>query len=96
MRLTGESDASCRDVSELVTQPPIPPEAAKVSKERLTVHVGRTLVERLRNAAYWTPGLTLSALAEQALEDGIARLERERGGPFPCRHARLRAGRPPG
>ena len=79
-----------------MTQPPTPPEQAKVSKERLTVHVARTLVERLRNAAYWTPGLTLSALAEQALEDEIARLERERGGPFPCRRARLRAGRPPG
>ena len=64
------------------------------TKERLTVNLPRELAERARNAVYWTPGLTLAALAEEALLKALARLEKENGGPFRHRNGKLPAGRP--
>jgi len=66
----------------------------KVIKERLTVHLPVELIERIKNAVYWTPGLTLAGLAEEAFTAAVERLERERGGPFPPRRAELKGGRP--
>ncbi len=67
---------------------------ARVVKERLTVHLPVDLIERVKNAVYWTPGLTLAGLAEEALTAVVERLERERGGPFPPRQSELKGGRP--
>ncbi len=63
-------------------------------KERLTVHVPRDVVERVKNAVYWTPGLTLARLSETALLAEVERLEQERGGAYPPRTEELRGGRP--
>lgn len=68
--------------------------AKKVIKERLTVHLPVELIERIKNAVYWTPGLTLAGLAEEALAAAVERLERERGEPFPPRRSELKGGRP--
>lgn len=65
-------------------------------RTRLTVYVPPHLAERARDAVFWTPELTLSALVAEALERRLRDLERERGGPFPPRTARLRPGRPVG
>src|ERR1700694_4122292 len=43
------------------------------------------VLERARNAVYWTPGLTLTDLATQALAAAVDDLEDERGRPFPTR-----------
>lgn len=61
-------------------------------KLRLTVHVPSDLIERAKNAVFWTPGLTLAALAEQALERELKLIEQ--GKPFPPRTSELRGGRP--
>ena len=66
----------------------------RVLKERLTVHLPVDLIERVKNAVYWTPGLTLARLAEEALTAAVERLERERGEPFPPRRSELKGGRP--
>ncbi len=66
----------------------------KIRKERLTVHLPVELIERVKNAVYWTPGLTLAGLAEEALTLAVERLERERGEPFPPRKSELKGGRP--
>jgi len=71
---------------------PTPP--PKVVKQRLTVHLPVDLIERVKNAVYWTPGLTLAALAEEALRKAVDELEKERGEPFPPRKQELRGGRP--
>jgi len=63
-------------------------------KERLTVHLTAELINRVRNAVYWTPGLTLSTLAEKALERAVNDLEEQRGEPFPQRRGELKGGRP--
>jgi hypothetical protein len=63
-------------------------------KKRATFHLSADLIDRLRNAVYWSPGLTLAGLAEEALERKLAELEAERGEPFPERKEELRGGRP--
>lgn len=62
-------------------------------RQRFTVHLPADLVEQLRRAVFWTPGLTLSDLAENALRQAVGRLEKERGGPFPELRGSIR-GRP--
>ena len=52
------------------------------------------LLERAKNAVFYTPGLTLAALTEIALVTQLDRLERKYGGPYPARTAALRVGRP--
>lgn len=52
------------------------------------------LVERLRNAVYWTPGLTLTAAVTEALQHCVEDMEKEHGGAFPKRERQLRIGRP--
>jgi len=61
---------------------------------RLTVSLPSDLVDRLRNAVYWSPDLTLAWLIAQSLRTSLAELESLRQGPFPKRTNALRAGRP--
>jgi hypothetical protein len=67
---------------------------SRVTKERLTVHVPVELIDRVKNIVYWTPGLTLARLAEEALTKEVEKREKERGEPFPHRAEELRGGRP--
>lgn len=69
-------------------------EPARVTKERLTVHLPVDLIDRVKNAVYWTPGLTLAGLSEDALRKAVDRLEKERGEPYPARRSELKGGRP--
>ncbi len=65
------------------------------AKQRITLHISTELVDRIKNAVYWEPGLTVAGFAEEAFTDAIDTLEKERGEPFPQRkHHRLRGGRP--
>ena len=66
----------------------------KVRKIRSTFHLPMELLERARDAVYWTPGLTLSSLCEAGLRSEIVNLERKRGEAFPKRAGDLKAGRP--
>jgi len=70
------------------------PSAVPVRKERLTVHLPVDLIERVKNAVYWTPGLTLAQLAAEALRQAIDAREAARGAPFPPREHNLTVGRP--
>ena len=63
-------------------------------KQRATFYLPEGLIDRARNAAYWTPGMTLGAIAERGIAAEIDRLERWRGESFPPRDAELRGGRP--
>lgn len=63
-------------------------------KERLTIHLSQGLIERLKNAVYWTPGLTLAELGETGLTHLVNELEAERGTPFEPRTGELKGGRP--
>ena len=58
------------------------------------MHLPLDLIDRLRNAVFWSPGLTLAGLAEQALADAVAVLEKKNGKAFPPRKEELKGGRP--
>ena len=64
------------------------------AKKRITISIDSGLLERVKNAVYWTPGLTLTGLAEGALDTAITELERKRGNEFPERKDELKRGRP--
>jgi post-segregation antitoxin (ccd killing protein) len=65
-----------------------------MAKSQIAVTVTEELADRARDAVYWTPGLTLSGLVEEALEREIRRRERARGESFPKRKGDLPSGRP--
>jgi hypothetical protein len=54
------------------------------------------LIERMQDAVYWTPGLTMAGLAEAAIERELAKMQRKRGGAFPRRERDPQRGRPVG
>ncbi len=65
------------------------------TKQRITIHISSAVIDRVKNAVYWEPGLTLAGFAEEALAQALENLEAERGAPFPQRREhRLRGGRP--
>jgi len=43
---------------------------------------------------YWTPGLTLASLAEDAFSKAVDDLEKEKEAKFPKRKEELKTGRP--
>jgi hypothetical protein len=61
---------------------------------RLTVSLPGDLVDRLRDAVYWSPDLKLAWLIARSLQASLADLETSRQGPFPKRMMGLRSGRP--
>ncbi|BCA55694.1 hypothetical protein W02_28340 [Nitrospira sp. KM1] len=63
-------------------------------KVRLTVNLPTDLVEQMRDAVYWTPGLTLAWVIARAMRESLADLHATNRGPFPRRAKPLRAGRP--
>ena len=68
--------------------------ALKTGKQKLTVHLEAALADRVKNAAYWNPRLTIAAIAEQGIRLAIERFEREHGGKYPPREGDLVGGRP--
>lgn len=70
------------------------PDSTPVPRERFTVKLPVPVIERARNAVYWTSDLTLAGLTGKALEHYIDLLEAERGESFPPRTGELKLGRP--
>lgn len=66
------------------------------AKARYTLHLPVDLMERAKNASYWTPGLTLAALAEAGIRAEVERLEKAHGKRFKARERDLVGGRPLG
>jgi len=62
-------------------------------KQRVTISLPTPLIERLRNAVYWTGHRPLVALVSEAIEDIVAQMEEVNGGAYPQRVAPLKVGR---
>jgi hypothetical protein len=73
---------------------PRPPERKTVERKRLTVSLPLELLERSRNTVYWTKGLTLARLLEEALTTSLDHREELNGQPFQRRLEDLKGGRP--
>lgn len=63
-------------------------------RQRMTVSLPTDLLERMRDAAYWTPGTTMAGLISSALEELLNHLESKNGRPFSPRLQDLKPGRP--
>ena len=63
-------------------------------KQKLAVKLPSDLVEKARDAVYWTPGMTLNGLVQFALSHTLECMESLRGVPFPPRGRNLPTGRP--
>lgn len=67
---------------------------AESRKQRVTITLPVALLERLRNAVYWTGHGPLARLISDALDDAVTHMEQSNGKPFPQRLAPLKRGRP--
>lgn len=56
-------------------------------KEKMTIQISKDTIERAKNTVYWTPGLTIAQLIEEALNLVLNKMEKQRGEPFPQRKA---------
>lgn len=91
------TQASLAAEEQKMTEPIMPENGSSqiAGKQRITLHISGAVIDRVKNAVYWEPGLTLAGFAEEALERALNELEAERGSPFPQRREhRLRGGRP--
>ena len=61
--------------------------------QRVTVSLPKPLIERLRNAVYWTEGLPMAGLVAEAIKDIVTQMEEANGGVFPQRVSPLKRGR---
>lgn len=61
----------------------------------LTVSLPTALVERLRNAVYWTGDRPLASLVAEAIEDIVSQMEEVNEGVFPQRVSPLKRGQRP-
>ena len=99
MSLTDQADPSHSIKKARREAANISPRPNKVGRQqpwtvRLTVSLPGDLVERLRDAVYWSPSLTLAWLIAQSLRTSLSEMESFRQCPFPKRTKALRAGRP--
>lgn len=65
-------------------------------KQKITFSLPTALIERLRNAVYWTGDRPLASLVEEALEALVTEMEEVNREAFPPRLSPLKAGRPQG
>jgi post-segregation antitoxin (ccd killing protein) len=65
----------------------------KRQRTTVTVTLPAELLERIRDAAYWSPGATMAGLITEALEDLLKQRELKNGRPFAPRLGALKPGR---
>jgi hypothetical protein len=75
---------------------PSKPKPKVPKRQKSTVNVRIDLMDRVKNAAYWVPGLTVTSIVEMGLIYALEQVEKQHGGPFPAREAELVGGRPLG
>lgn len=63
-------------------------------RQKLTVHLEAGIVNRVKNAAYWNPRLTIARIAERGIRLALREVEKDHGGAYPQREGELVGGRP--
>jgi hypothetical protein len=63
-------------------------------KRRLTITLPQDLLDRMRNAVYWTPRLTVAKMVEDAVAVKLLEMEHANGRAYPKRPRELKPGRP--
>ncbi len=73
---------------------PLPVPAPPEGRQKLTVHLEADIVNRVKNAAYWNPRLTIARIAERGIRLALREVEKDHGGVYPQREGELVGGRP--
>jgi hypothetical protein len=81
-----------RDEPKSGSETLIPVTAVPNRRQKLTVHLDGSLVNRVKNAAYWNPRLTITNIAEQGIRHALREVEKENGGPYKQRESELVGG----
>ncbi len=64
-------------------------------KTRVTIHMSVDLIDKVKNAVFWEPGLTLTEFAERAFMYELRKWEKDWGEEYPQRQDyQLKGGRP--
>ena len=66
----------------------------RIKKVRISAEISGDVADRIKNAVYWTPGMTMAGFIEESLAKAIEDLEQEKGEKFPQRERKLVGGRP--
>ncbi len=67
----------------------------KTLKTRVTIHMSIDLIDKVKNAVFWEPGLTLTEFAERAFMRELRKWEKDWGEEYPQRQDyQLKGGRP--
>ena len=77
-----------------VKTPEAAPAPAVEGRQKLTVHLEADVVNRVKNAAYWNPRLTIAKIAERGIRLALKEVEKDHGGAYPQREGELVGGRP--
>ena len=64
------------------------------TKTKITIRIDSALAERIKNAVYWNPELTVAGLAVEGIRRTINEIEKKNQGPYPPRTSQLKPGRP--
>lgn len=73
-------------------QSPTPSNASDAGESKpVTIRMPEALREKIYEAVYWTPGLTITDLIQEAVGKEIARLEKRRGATFEPRPVEARS-----
>lgn len=100
--------SKAKETSKKTISEKVPEKSTPLNKQRLTVEISEEVIERAKNAVYWTRGLTLAQLTEEALKNTVVALEKsnviyddctgqplkDKGDAFPKRREDLKSGRP--
>jgi hypothetical protein len=70
------------------------PVPGRPHRQRMTVFLPLPLIERLRNAVYWTEQRPLAQIIADAIDEAVSEMEQANGGVFPQRLSALKPGRP--
>ena len=81
-------------LEEEVQKQESPQESVKLKRVRISAEISGDIANRIKNAVYWTPGMTMAGFIEESLDKAIENLEQEKGEKFSQREGRLVGGRP--
>lgn len=82
------------EYTEEVTSKSPTPVSVSGRRGKISVTLDVDLIDRVKNAAYWNPRLTIAKIAEKGIRKAIEQIENENGGRYKQRDSKLKGGYP--
>lgn len=94
VKATKDDSVEMNVLEEEVQKQEIPQESIRLKRVRISAEISGNVADRIKNAVYWTPGMTMAGFIEESLAKAIDELEEGKGEKFPKRERNLVGGRP--